>query len=79
MKISKARTGYKESPEVVEAKRKRMLGKNNPNYGKKYHWYNNGKIQKQFEAHIDPGPDWVRGRLWKEGHREKMEKARWSK
>jgi len=76
-KLSEARKGYKESAEVIEAKRKRMSGKNNPNYGKKFHWYNNGETSKLVEQ--CPGPEWVRGRLWSPGHREKMEKARWNK
>ena len=71
-KLSMSRKGRKDSPEVVEAKRQRALGSNNPNYGKKFHWYNNGDIQRTFETHITPPDGWVRGRLWSAGHREKM-------
>jgi hypothetical protein len=49
----------------------------NPMRRKKYYWWNNG-IEATL-SDVCPGEDWVRGRLSKEGHREKMEKARWSK
>lgn len=69
-KLSEARKGYKETIEVVEAKRQRMLGKGNPNYGKKFAWWNDGTHNKLVEQ--CPGEGWVRGRLWSAGHREKM-------
>ena len=69
-KLSDARKGYKESVEVVESKRQRMLGENNPNYGKKFHWWNDGTRNSLVEQ--CPGPEWVRGRLWSDGHRAKM-------
>ena len=78
-KMSEAKKGKKLNLSE-EAKAKRThFGERNGNYGKKFHWYNNGEIQKQFETHINPGPEWIRGRIWSAGHREKMEKARWSK
>jgi len=69
-KLSEARKGFKESPEVIEAKRQRMLGENNPNYGKTFAWWNDGTHNKLVEQ--CPGEGWVRGRLWAAGHREKM-------
>jgi len=69
-KLSIARKGYKESLEVVEAKRQRMLGENNHNYGKTFAWWNDGTRNKLVEQ--CPGEGWVRGRLWAAGHRERM-------
>jgi hypothetical protein len=69
-KLSEARKGFKESPEIIEAKRQRMLGENNPNYGKTFAWWNDGTRNKLVEQ--CPGEGWVRGRLWAAGHRERM-------
>jgi hypothetical protein len=76
-KLSEARKGFKESPEVVAAKRERMKGENNPNYGKKFHWWNDGTRNSLVEQ--CPGEGWVRGRLWADGHRAKMEASRHKK
>ena len=70
-KLSEARKGKCNlTAEQVEKLKERMTGENNFNYGKKFAWWNNGTHNKLVEQ--CPGDKWVRGRLWKAGHREKM-------
>ncbi len=76
-KMSISSTGKKHTAEARAKMSKAQSGKNNANYGKKFHWWNNG-VQNSLVEHC-PGEEWVRGRIWSEGHRAKMEVSRWKK
>ena len=69
-KISEARKGSKHTPESRKKMSAAQSGENNPNYGKKFHWWNDGTRNSLVEQ--CPGSEWVRGRLWSDGHRAKM-------
>lgn len=71
-KISESRKGKPMNISLESREARIHYGEQNGMFGKKLHWYNNGTIQKQFQLHITPPEGWVRGRLWKPGHREKM-------
>lgn len=57
-KLSEARKG-KPMDLTPEAREARIhYGEKNGMFGKKLHWYNNGKIQKQIEIHLTPPEGW---------------------
>ena len=75
-KMSESSTGKKHTVESRAKMSKAQSGKNNANYGKKLHWYNNGTNAIRVVIGNDVPDGYVRGRIWKDGHRAKMEQAR---
>lgn len=78
-KMSESSTGKKHTADTKKKLSILKSGVNNPNYGKKYHWYNNGTNAIQIVIGEQVPAGFVRGRIWKEDHRAKMESARWPK
>ena len=62
-KLSRVRKGEKRSEESKRRISESLKGDKNPCFGKKF-WVNiNGEILLRVES---PGPEWQRGRKWKE-------------
>jgi len=57
--------------EEKEGIRKKFIGKNNPMYGSKFFWINNGKINKRNDINSEIPKGWIKGYIRYEKNKDK--------